>query len=590
VASRGVELQVLRLSERPASRRAPASGVECGESWLESGRYRLELDGSGALASLVDKRLDRELLAAPAALELFPDRSTKYPAWEIHWRDVAAPARERVDRLTRLDLVERGPLRAALAVERTAPGVAVRETWRLAAGSAGEVVSADVEIDWRRRARLLKATFPLAAANPVATYDTGLDGIERPLSDATLYEVPAQHWAALEDAAGEFGVALFADCRHGWDHPDERTLRSTWIHAPRASLKWRHQATQDFGRHRLRFGVAGLATGDLRDGRAAALADRFVHLPRAFHLGTTGDPDAARRRTLVAVARPLRLLALKAAEDGDEAVLRVSNPTSRPHELAVVSELAGFDALRAASGMEEISPRFGDSPRQVVAGGGLATRLTRALRPSLHLGPAGAPLALPWSVRGTSRNGERPGGGGFDGRGRFLPRELLPARLVDTVVPFDLAHVGGAAGDVAVARGQLLELPPDAAEVWLLAAAVGGERSVAFTLDDSRFELLVPDWRAPLLRESRWRRSLGGRRLEPGLFLRRPTAWSCGHLHDRAGEDLAVERAILFALRVPVAGARVLRLPEDAALRLLAATVAARPARPLASAEPPFPA
>jgi len=97
----------------------------------------------------------------------------------------------------------------------------------------------------------------------------------------------------------------------------------------------------------------------------------------------------------------------------------------------------------------------------------------------------------------------------------------------------------------------------------------------------------VPDWRAPLLRESRWRGAPFLRRLAPGRFLRRPSAWSCGHLHDRAGRDLAVERAVLFALRLPARGAGRLRLPDLPSVRVLAATVAMSTARRLREAEPP---
>jgi len=593
VVCRGAELQLLRAGARSAAVRSPAPGVEAGERWLESGRYRLELDEAGALASLVDKRLDRELLSAPAALELLPDRSSKYPAWEILWPDTAGPPRALVDRLRRLDVVERGPLRAALAVERFARGVVVRETWRLAAGGAGELVVADVEIEWRRRATLLKARFPLAARNPTAAYDTGLDAIERPLASATLYEVPAQHWAAIEDASGSFGVALLVDCRHGWDHPDAGTLRSTWIHAPRASFKWRHQATQDFGLHRLRIAVAGLGSGSVAGGRVAALAERFVHRPRAFHVAAeVGVPGAPRRRTLVSLAPPLRLLALKPAEDGERAVLRVSNPTRDAHPLTAASELAGFDELHLATGMEERTGEATELPPRAVAAGGLASCLTAPLCFALA-GARGetAALALPWEVRGVSGNGERPGGDGFDGRGHFLPRELLPRQIDDTAVPFDLGHLAEAGhANVAVAGGQLVELPAGTAEAWLLAAAVDGERALELEIDGAPFTVVVPDWRRPLLGESRWRTTLAGRRLEPAELLRRPTAWSCGHLHDRHGADLAVERATLFALRLPVAGARRLRLPVCPALRILAATSSRRPARPLTPADPPFPA
>jgi hypothetical protein len=98
--------------------------------------------------------------------------------------------------------------------------------------------------------------------------------------------------------------------------------------------------------------------------------------------------------------------------------------------------------------------------------------------------------------------------------------------------------------------------------------------------------LRVPGGREPLLAEP-VRRALWPP-AGPARFRRRPTAWSCEHLHDRRGRDLAMERATLYALRLP--GGRRVRLPADPRLRIVAATVARKPLRPLVAAEPVEPA
>ncbi|MCM2269994.1 MAG: hypothetical protein NDJ75_07820, partial [Thermoanaerobaculia bacterium] len=584
VAAAGVEIQRLRL-RREVAAAAPAGAAEARDGGLENGRYRAAFDAGGALVSLLDKRLGRELLAAPPTLELLPDRSAKYPAWEILWRDLAATPLGRVDGAPRVEIVERGPLRAAIEVERRAAGVVVRERWSLAAGGAGEWLAADVEIVWRRRARLLKARFPLAAENDRALYDSGLGAVSRPLASERLYEVPAQQWAAIVDRSGAFGVALLADARHGWDQPDARTLRSTWIHAPRASFKWRHQATQDHGVHRFRFAIAGLAGDAVADGTLAALADRFAHRPRLYwDEGGAARADAPRSRTLVTVDAPLRLLAVKPAEDDDRLVLRLSNPSARPSALRIASPLPTLATTRAADGME--SPlEDGGADAAVLPPGGVATRLGDPLpRPFSRRKAACRPLELPWDRQGATANGERGDGGGFDGRGRFLPLELLPERLAETIVPFELADGRQRRGQHLAAAGQQIALPADAVELWLLAAAVDGERLVEWELDGATRSLRVPDWRTPLLGEA----PRGWRPLAPPptRFLRRPTAWTCGHLHDRRGRDLAVTRATLYALRLPLAGGKRLRLPMANDVRILAATVASRPLGTLREAQP----
>ena len=87
-------------------------------------------------------------------------------------------------------------------------------------------------IEWRTRRTLLKAVFPLSASNYTAKYDSGVGYTERENNNEKLYEVPAQKWADITDTSGEFGVSILTDCKHGWDKPDNNTLRLTCIHSP----------------------------------------------------------------------------------------------------------------------------------------------------------------------------------------------------------------------------------------------------------------------------------------------------------------------------------------------------------------------
>jgi len=81
-------------------------------------------------------------------------------------------------------------------VSRPWEGSWITQRIRLAAGGAGDRVEVDTRIDWNTPATLLKAEFPLGARNPKATYDLGVGTIQRGNDTETLYEVPAQRWAA----------------------------------------------------------------------------------------------------------------------------------------------------------------------------------------------------------------------------------------------------------------------------------------------------------------------------------------------------------------------------------------------------------
>ena len=75
------------------------------------------------------------------------------------------------------------------------------------------------DVDWHERQSLLKVAVPTGIRNRRATYEIQFGTIDRPTHRNTsweeaAFEVPAQRWADLSDA--HYGVALLADCKHGY--------------------------------------------------------------------------------------------------------------------------------------------------------------------------------------------------------------------------------------------------------------------------------------------------------------------------------------------------------------------------------------
>ena len=67
-----------------------------------------------------------------------------------------------------------------------------------------------ISIDWNTRESNLKATFPLAASNEMATYNWDIGTIQRPTAEPKKFEVPSHQWIDLTDMSGEVRG----------DHPD----------------------------------------------------------------------------------------------------------------------------------------------------------------------------------------------------------------------------------------------------------------------------------------------------------------------------------------------------------------------------------
>lgn len=485
----GGEARVLLLATVPAAgfkvfdvQRAAAPGRATGLSVtaasLSNERYTVKLNASGDIASIFDKELRLELLKGPARLMLFDNYSPSWPAWEILWDSVSKAPRARVGGPAKVRILERGPVRVALQVTRTAGGSTFTQRIRLARG--GDRVEVETDVDWRTPGTLLKASFPLAAASPRATYDLGLGTIERPNATENLYEVPGQQWADVTDETGKYGVAVLNDSKYGWDKPSDNELRLTLLHTPTPRRGFVYQSSNDLGHHRFTYAIAGHA-GDWRDGRVPARAARLNQLLLAFQ--TDAHPGPFGRQLALIQVQPetgqVAVRAVKKAEDSDELVVRVQEIYGRPARGAGVGFASPVLEAREINAAEEPV-----GPAEIVQGR-LAFDLEAyqprsfALRiapPQARVADVGSlPIDLPFDLDGTSADGNRADGD-FDGGGRTFPAELMPEAIEVNGLKFRLGPSTDGSANVLAARGQRISLPVGPFNrVYVLASAVGGD-------------------------------------------------------------------------------------------------------------------
>lgn len=552
----------------------PPGGLADSDLRVEPGllagpRLAARLDARGELESL--RFAGRELLAEPARLEMLPDTSLRFPAWEIRYADVSAAPLDGFGAPSALRVIERGPARATVEVERRCDRSVVRQRFSLAAGAAGDHLECDLLVDWRGRGRLLKAAFPLSLDAPSATYDLGLGAIERPPNSPRRYEVPAQQWADLSDAA--CGCAILSDSRQGWDRPAAATLRLTLLHTPRVGHRFRYQRGLDVGRHRIRYAIAP-HSGSWRDGEVPSRAARFNQPLVAFQVA----PHAGPRGRVVSFAEVagdrVAVRALKLAETSDEIVLRLQEIAGVAHPAVAVRFGDGLGAAREVNGQEQaIGPAAIAEGRLVVELGRFQPRsfALTALPPAERLVPPQVrTIELPFDRTVTSPDADRRRGR-FDATRRSIPAELWPSELDLGGVRFAL---GPAAGPNALAcREQRLALGGAAgARLHLVLAAAGGDRRVQMGLGETAVEVDVPDWREPV---GLWERRRFGRR-SAGYLKRCEVAWVGTHRHAPRGDE-PYEFCYLFRQVLELPGLRGdaidLQLPGDPRVLLFAASL-----------------
>ena len=620
-----------------------ASALKVTESSLENARYRVKLDASGDVSSIFDKSLNRELLSAPIRLAISEDSPRQWPAWNMDFDQEQAAPRAYVAGTPKIRIVENGPARVAVEVSREAEGSKFVQTVRLTAGDAGNRVEFADSIDWKTLSANVKAVFPLAASNRMATYNWDIGTVERPNAEERQFEVASHQWIDLTDQGGGFGATILTDVKNASDKRDDRTLRLTLIRTPGFPGGRRggysDQLNQDWGHHEIVYGLAGHAGGWRQaqtDWEGYRLNAPLVACESARHAGALGKTFS-----LVTIDNPrIRLLALKKAELSDEVILRMVEMDGKPASGVHVKFAGPVTAAREVNGQEL------PVGAATVAAGALSTSFgayqprTFALKlgapPAKLAGVRSQPVTLQYDLAAAS-NDDTKAVGGFDAQGDALPAEMLPSELTFNGVGFKLAPAATGKANAVVAKGQTIPLPAGRYnKVYVVAASADGDQKAAFRVGDRSVDLTIEDWggfigqwdtrvwkpepdkiqaggrggaparEVPLRHDwavsanhATWDLANRGSQnwspnypddylgLRPGFIKPADVAWYASHHHtpDGLNEPYQYSYLFVYALDLP-ANAHSLTLPDNGKIRVLAVSVAeenpaVKPAQPL---------
>ena len=208
----GLTALACRMGNLPIS-----AGLSVSPLRLENDFVRVRLNQDGTLASLFDKRAGRECLAGRGnQIWAFVDKPRFFDAWDIE-EDYEANGAE-VLAAGPAKVIETGPHRVAVRIERRFGASTITQTIRLWANSPR--VEFKTDLDWHDRRILLKSRTPLAIHADHATFECACGVIKRPTHrntpwDAAKYEVAGHRFADLSE--GGFGVALLNDGKYGHD-------------------------------------------------------------------------------------------------------------------------------------------------------------------------------------------------------------------------------------------------------------------------------------------------------------------------------------------------------------------------------------
>lgn len=599
-----------------------ASELHVSESVLENARYRVQLDENGDVSSIFDKKLSHELLSGPVRLAISTDNPQQWPAWNMDFADEQRAPRAYVSGPAKVRVVENGPVRVAVEVIRDTEDSHFVQTVRLSAGDAGNRVEFTNAIDWKTKEANLKATFPLAASNKMATYNWDIGTIQRPNEDERQFEVASHQWIDLTDRSGAFGVTILTDCKNASDKPNDNTLRLTLVRTPGTRGGYTDQGTQDWGHHEFIFGLVGHA-GDWREAQTDWQAYRLNQPLIAFASTKHAGPLGKQFSMLKLSSDRVRVLALKKAELSDEVIVRIVELDGKTQPKLDISFTGPIASAREVNGQEQ-------PVGSVTVGSGTLTAALGAYQPrtfALTLGAAPAklttprsrPVALQYDLSAATTLGH-PAEGSFDvlpnipsaPQGRAMPAEALPRDLEFAGIHFSLGPAGNGRPNAVLAKGQTIKLLQQRFNrAYVLAAAVGDQQGT-FRAGDQPVQLNIQNWTGfigqwddrtwnarqeavqprpgqtlpPGAPHTRTVEEFSGV-LVPGFIKRADVAWYSSHRHAPDGSNEPYAYAYLFAYTIDLpAGASTLTLPDNDRIRILAISLADEaggvvPAQPL---------
>jgi len=291
-----------------------AEGIGRGAT-VENDLLRVEIGADGSLDRVYDKAAGREALDGRGnQLWAYADKPANWDAWDVD--ESYELEGEEVPGAQSIEVVEDGPLRAAVRIERAWRDSSIVQTYRLLAGSG--CLDVDTRIVWHERQVLLRALFPLNVRSHEATFETMYGAVRRPTHrntswDATRFEVSAHRWADISEPG--YGVALLNDGKYGHSVRDNvlgiSLLRSP-LHPDPLADEGEHGFTYSLFPHLGDWTEAGVVE------EAFALNSPLGAVP--------GSGSPAESGFLEVEGVKLALGSLKMAEDGRGVILRLYEP------------------------------------------------------------------------------------------------------------------------------------------------------------------------------------------------------------------------------------------------------------------------
>ncbi len=196
-----------------------AGSISASPAGIETSTLKVAFDEHMHITSLLSKAAGRETLppgSVGGILTAYQDVARTDDNWNVQ-----AYYREKswvLDNVTDVQVLETGPVRAVIRVERKFRSSTIRTD--IIAYEGSQELRFDYYLDWHEHNLFVKADYPVDVNAQTASYEIQFGFVERPvhkntLADFARFEVCGHKYADLSD--GGFGLAILNDCKYGFD-------------------------------------------------------------------------------------------------------------------------------------------------------------------------------------------------------------------------------------------------------------------------------------------------------------------------------------------------------------------------------------
>lgn len=196
----------------------PTTDISVKGLTAENRYYTVQLDDSGRIISLFDKRIGREILKNGEKgneLCVFEDFPMMYDNWEIsdYYKQKMWVLDEKAD----IEPIFDGS-RAGFSVTKNYMHSVIKQNIWLYSDNTR--IDFETDIDWHEHHQILKTSFPLDVHAMSATYEIQYGHVIRPTHhntswDEAKFEVYGHKWVDISDNG--YGVSLLNDCKYGFN-------------------------------------------------------------------------------------------------------------------------------------------------------------------------------------------------------------------------------------------------------------------------------------------------------------------------------------------------------------------------------------